>query len=69
MNIGFLNTGDKRASGNMGMKDQVMALKWVQEHIHNFGGDPNRVTIFGNSGGGMSVSSHMVSPMSAGKNI
>lgn len=42
--------------GNYGMMDQVEALKWVQEHIHNFGGDADLVTIFGESAGGVSVS-------------
>ncbi|KOC60513.1 Esterase FE4 [Habropoda laboriosa] len=64
--IGFLNTGDKNAPGNAGMKDQVMALKWVKDNIHFFGGCPNRVTIFGDSSGGASVQYHMVSPMSEG---
>lgn len=43
-------------SGNFGMLDQVEALRWVQQHIHNFGGNPDLVTIFGESAGGVSVS-------------
>ncbi|EFN82200.1 Esterase FE4 [Harpegnathos saltator] len=48
---GFLNTGDESAPGNAGLKDQVMALKWVKDNIHYFGGCPNRVTIFGQDAG------------------
>jgi hypothetical protein len=50
----------------MGMKDQVMALQWVQKNIANFGGDPSRVTIFGTSAGAASVHYHILSPMSKG---
>ncbi|KAL2721606.1 esterase FE4-like, partial [Vespula maculifrons] len=64
--IGFLNTGDEHAPGNAGMKDQVMALMWVKDNIHYFGGSPNRVTIFGEDAGGASVQYHMLSPMSEG---
>ncbi|XP_012215980.1 esterase FE4-like [Linepithema humile] len=64
--LGFLNTGDKNAPGNAGLKDQVMALKWVKDNVHYFGGCPNRVTIFGEDAGASSVQLHMMSPMSDG---
>uniref|UniRef100_A0A8C5KFD8 Carboxylic ester hydrolase n=1 Tax=Jaculus jaculus TaxID=51337 RepID=A0A8C5KFD8_JACJA len=63
---GFFSTGDHHASGNWGYLDQVAALRWVQQNIAHFGGNPDRVTIFGESAGGISVSSHVVSPMSRG---
>lgn len=44
---GFLNTGDSAIRGNMGLKDQTMGLRWVQENIGYFGGDPNKVTLLG----------------------
>ncbi|XP_040266488.1 carboxylesterase 5A-like isoform X2 [Bufo bufo] len=64
--LGFMSTGDDKAPGNYGFLDQVQALRWVQENIADFGGDPNSVTIFGESAGGLSVSALVVSPLAKG---
>ncbi|XP_058461354.1 juvenile hormone esterase-like [Malaya genurostris] len=64
--FGFFSTGDGMAPGNFGLKDQVMALQWVKKNIAEFGGNPELVTIFGQSAGGASVHMHMMSPMSEG---
>ncbi|KAM5134239.1 cocaine esterase-like isoform 1-T1 [Callospermophilus lateralis] len=64
--LGFFSTGDQHATGNWGYLDQVAALRWVRQNIAHFGGNPDWVTIFGESAGGASVSSHVLSPMSQG---
>ncbi|XP_013190632.1 esterase E4 [Amyelois transitella] len=64
--LGFLSLDLKEASGNMGLKDQCLALKWVKKNINKFGGNPNDVTIYGISAGAASVEYQMVSPMSRG---
>ncbi|XP_046398623.1 juvenile hormone esterase-like [Ischnura elegans] len=64
--FGFLSTGDNAAPGNNGLKDQALALKWVNSNIGAFGGDHDKITIFGQSAGGASVHYHILSPMSKG---
>ncbi|XP_049855208.1 venom carboxylesterase-6-like [Schistocerca gregaria] len=64
--LGFLSTGDEMVPGNMGLKDQTEPPRWVQRNIAAFGGDPDGVTIFGQSAGGASIHYHTLSPMSKG---
>ena len=47
--FGFLYGETEDAPGNAGLHDQILGLKWVKKHISHFGGDPNKVTIFGKS--------------------
>ncbi|TRZ00081.1 hypothetical protein DNTS_004635 [Danionella cerebrum] len=54
--LGFLSTGDPSARGNFALLDQIQALRWVKQNIHVFGGDPERVTVFGSGAGGSCVS-------------
>jgi carboxylesterase type B len=57
----------RRASGgNFGMQDTREALRWIQRNVENFGGDPQKVTIFGESSGSSMVETHLVAPRSNG---
>ncbi|XP_015605144.1 esterase FE4 isoform X2 [Cephus cinctus] len=64
--FGFLNLDHEVAPGNQGLKDQVQALVWIRDNIESFGGDPNNVTIFGESAGGASVHYLTLSPLADG---
>jgi carboxylesterase type B len=63
--LGFISTG-RDAPGNNGLKDQVVALRWIRDNIESFGGDSGSVTLFGYSAGSWSITLHLVSPMSRG---
>ncbi|XP_055365746.1 carboxylesterase 4A-like [Betta splendens] len=59
-------TGDQHMPGNVGLLDQVQALRWIQQHIHSFGGDPGLVTVGGQAAGGISASLLLLSLLSHG---
>lgn len=65
--LGFLALQDGTTKGNFGIADQINALDWVRKNIQNFGGDPNRITVFGQSAGAASVRALLASPRSVGK--
>lgn len=63
---GFLHGATEEIPGNMGLLDQLQALKWVKANIAAFGGDPDTVTVMGSNSGGWSAGFHLISPMSQG---
>ena len=63
---GYAFTANDACPGNAGMWDQNLALRFVVNNIANFGGDPTKITVFGESAGGTSTSLHIVSPQSKG---
>ncbi len=64
---GFAWSGDDVIPGNMGLMDQALAMQYVQENIATFGGDPDMVTIFGESAGAASVGLQLMSPRAEGQ--
>ncbi|KAK2629552.1 hypothetical protein QTJ16_000372 [Diplocarpon rosae] len=64
--LGFLALDDEVTKGNYGLADAINALDWVRRNIQNFGGDPNRITIFGQSAGAAAVRAMLASPKAAG---
>jgi para-nitrobenzyl esterase len=64
--FGFFVNEATGANGNAGFEDQILALEWVRDHIADFGGNPDDVTIVGESAGGLSVCLHLVAPRSRG---
>lgn len=63
---GFLGTGTKHAPGNMALKDVVLALRWVQKNISVFGGNPDNVTLFGESSGSCMADALRMTPKTKG---
>jgi carboxylesterase type B len=66
---GFLSTQDDVISGNNGLKDQLLAIQWTHDNIHLFGGDPDQITIFGESAGSGSCAYHLLNQNSEGGTV
>lgn len=65
--LGYFCLDDDYIKGNYGLYDQIMALRFVKENICKFGGDPEKITVFGQSAGGASTDLLSISPVSRGK--
>lgn len=64
--VGFLGAISPGAPGNLGLLDQNLALRWIKDNARNFGGDPSKVTLFGENFGELSIHGHVLSPLSRG---
>ncbi|CAG0922670.1 unnamed protein product [Notodromas monacha] len=64
--LGFMSTNDRENPGNWGLLDQIEALRWVKQNIQAFGGDPNKVTVFGHQAGAAAAHLLMLSPRARG---
>jgi acetylcholinesterase len=60
----YIHSGTPEVPGNAGMFDQLMALEFIKNNIDRFGGDPDNITLFGESAGAVAVSLHLLSPLS-----
>ena len=67
--FGFLTMETEEAPGNLGLRDQSLALEWIKNEASNFCGDPNRISIFGSGSGATSAILQMISPFNQGKNL
>lgn len=67
--VGYLSMNNDKLPGNYGLKDQLMALKWISRNIKAFGGNPKSVTLMGQSSGGVCVEFHLFSEKSRGKQM
>ena len=65
--LGFMSTEDTAITGNFGLKDQTLALRWVNKYIHHFGGNNLRVTLFGHGSGSSSVHFQMLTHHTIGE--
>merc|ERR1712096_340127 len=64
--LGFLSIKDGTLTGNQGLQDQILMLNWVKKNIANFGGDPNKVTLFGDDAGAASLTLLAMAPPAKG---
>lgn len=64
--FGFLCLQSKEVRGNFGLLDQYFSILWIRENIKLFGGDPDKITLFGHNAGAASVVLHMISPRTGG---